>query len=129
MCAFYKNVYYTFDKAINFQTDRFLRKEYVTAMQIRLPVGIENFKRIYTEGCYYVDKTGLIRDLLQNMTYVYASETVWKNHEHEYAETFFETDSDVQYTDRQHISCRQETDKAGMDRRHRRADAPDQSNG
>ena len=65
MCAFYKNVYYTFDKAINFQTDRFLQKEYVTTMQIRFPVGIENFKRIYTEGCYYVDKTGLIRDLLQ----------------------------------------------------------------
>ena len=53
----------------------------------------------YTEGYYYVDKTGLIRDLLQNMTYVYASETVWKNHEHGYAETFFETGSDVQYTD------------------------------
>ena len=76
MCAFYTHVYYTFVNAINFQTDRFLQKEYVTAMQIRFPVGIENFKRIYTEGYYYVDKTRLIRDLLQNMTYVYASETV-----------------------------------------------------
>lgn len=39
-------------------------------MQTRLPMGIENFKRIRTEGYYYVDKTGLIRDLLQNMAYV-----------------------------------------------------------
>ena len=29
-----------------------------------LPIGIENFKEIRTEGYYYVDKTGLIRDLL-----------------------------------------------------------------
>ncbi len=39
-------------------------------MQTRLPMGIENFKRICTEGYYYVDKTGFIRDLLQNMAYV-----------------------------------------------------------
>ena len=30
----------------------------------RLPVGIESFKEIRTEGFYYVDKTTLIRDLL-----------------------------------------------------------------
>lgn len=30
----------------------------------KLPVGIENFEKIRTEGFYYVDKTGLIRDLL-----------------------------------------------------------------
>ncbi len=30
----------------------------------KLPVGIENFAEIRTEGCYYGDKTGLIRDLL-----------------------------------------------------------------
>ena len=35
-----------------------------------LPVGIENFERIRTEDFYYVDKTGLIRDLLRNMAYV-----------------------------------------------------------
>ncbi|MDE6989258.1 MAG: ATP-binding protein [Lachnospiraceae bacterium] len=40
------------------------------AMQTKLPMGIENFKRIRTEGYYYVDKTGLIKDLLQNMAYV-----------------------------------------------------------
>ncbi len=46
------------------------QKGCVMAMQTRLPMGIENFKRIRTEGYYYVDKTGLIRDLLQNMAYV-----------------------------------------------------------
>lgn len=30
----------------------------------KLPVGIENFREIRTENFYYVDKTGLIRDLL-----------------------------------------------------------------
>ena len=32
----------------------------------KLPVGIENFEEIRTEGFYYVDMTGLIRDLLNN---------------------------------------------------------------
>ena len=32
----------------------------------KLPVGIENFEEIRKEGFYYVDKTGLIRDLLNN---------------------------------------------------------------
>ncbi len=39
-------------------------------MQTRLPMGIENFKTMRTDGYYYVDKTGFIRDLLQNMAYV-----------------------------------------------------------
>lgn len=33
---------------------------------MKLPVGIENFGEIRTEGFYYVDKTGMIRDLLCN---------------------------------------------------------------
>ena len=33
-------------------------------VQKRLPIGMESFQEIRTEGCYYVDKTGLIRDLL-----------------------------------------------------------------
>ena len=37
---------------------------------VKLPIGIENFEKMRTEGFYYVDKTGLIRDLLQNMAYV-----------------------------------------------------------
>ena len=32
----------------------------------RLPVGIENFEEIRTEGYYFVDKTALIRDLLRS---------------------------------------------------------------
>lgn len=33
---------------------------------MKLPIGIEDFKEIRTAGFYYVDKTGLIRDLLNN---------------------------------------------------------------
>lgn len=32
----------------------------------KLPIGIESFEKIRKEGFYYTDKTGLIRDLLQN---------------------------------------------------------------
>lgn len=32
----------------------------------KLPVGIEDFEKIRREGFYYIDKTGLIRDLLNN---------------------------------------------------------------
>lgn len=33
---------------------------------LKIPIGIENFEEIRTEGFYYVDKTGLIRELLYN---------------------------------------------------------------
>jgi hypothetical protein len=33
---------------------------------MKLPIGIENFEKMRTQGFYYVDKTNLIRDLLQN---------------------------------------------------------------
>lgn len=33
-------------------------------------MGIEDFERIRKDGFYYVDKTGLIKDLLKNMAYV-----------------------------------------------------------
>lgn len=32
----------------------------------KIPIGIENFKKLRENGFYYVDKTGLIRELLQN---------------------------------------------------------------
>lgn len=32
----------------------------------KLPIGIERFEKIRTEGFYYVDKTGLIKELLDN---------------------------------------------------------------
>ena len=33
---------------------------------VKLPIGIENFEKMRTEGFYYVDKTGLIIELLEN---------------------------------------------------------------
>ena len=32
----------------------------------RLPVGVENFEQLIKDGYYYVDKTGLISELLTN---------------------------------------------------------------
>lgn len=34
--------------------------------KVKLPLGIENFEEMRTRGYYYVDKTGLIRTLLEN---------------------------------------------------------------
>ncbi|MCI9337462.1 MAG: AAA family ATPase [Lachnospiraceae bacterium] len=34
--------------------------------KVKLPIGIENFEKMRTEGFYYVDKTGLIKELLDN---------------------------------------------------------------
>ena len=39
-------------------------------MKTRLPMGIEDFKRLRTGEFYYIDKTGLIQEFLQNMAYV-----------------------------------------------------------
>ncbi len=36
----------------------------------RLPMGIENFREMRTDHFYYIDKTGLIRDLLKNIAKV-----------------------------------------------------------
>ena len=36
----------------------------------KLPMGIEDFDRIRTDGFYYIDKTGLIKDLLENIAFV-----------------------------------------------------------
>jgi len=35
-----------------------------------LPVGIEDFETIRRENLYYIDKTGLIKNLLENKSYV-----------------------------------------------------------
>ena len=42
----------------------------IMTIKTKLPIGIEDFKRIRSEGFYYVDKTGLIRDFLENEAYV-----------------------------------------------------------
>src|SRR5699024_5638709 len=34
--------------------------------RLKLPVGIDNFEKLRREDFYYIDKTGLIRDLLNN---------------------------------------------------------------
>ena len=34
--------------------------------KVKLPIGIDNFAKIRTEGLYYVDKSNLITDLLHN---------------------------------------------------------------
>lgn len=36
-------------------------------MKKKLPVGIEDFREIRTQEFYYVDKTGIIRDLMENL--------------------------------------------------------------
>ena len=54
-------------------------REYITsfrgkgqtmAIKAKLPMGIEDFKRIRMEEFYYIDKTGLIRELLENESYI-----------------------------------------------------------
>lgn len=42
----------------------------MTMKKKMLPVGIENFEKIRTMNYYYVDKTGMIKELLENMTEV-----------------------------------------------------------
>lgn len=37
---------------------------------VKLPIGIENFEEIRTEGFYYIDKTGLIKELLNGWSKV-----------------------------------------------------------
>lgn len=34
--------------------------------EYNVPVGISNFEKIRQDGYYYVDKTGLIKDMLKN---------------------------------------------------------------
>ena len=39
----------------------------------RLPIGIQNFKQLRSRGCYYVDKTQLICDLINDQCYYFLS--------------------------------------------------------
>ena len=60
-------------------------------MNPKLPVGIENFEEIRKEGFYYVDKSYLIRDLLNSWGKVNLftrPRRFGKNSEHEYAQEF-----------------------------------------
>ncbi len=39
---------------------------FMDAAKKKLPIGIEDFEKLRKNGFYYVDKTGMIRELLQN---------------------------------------------------------------
>ena len=55
-----------------------------------LPVGVENFREMIEKGYYYVDKTLLIKDLIDlKGESVYTSAPFWKDSEYEYAPVFF----------------------------------------
>lgn len=47
-------------------TERFHKKgcDAMSEEKKRLPVGVENFEQLIKDGYYYVDKTGLISELL-----------------------------------------------------------------
>ena len=36
----------------------------------KLPIGIENFEKLRQDDFYYIDKTGLIREIIQNWSEV-----------------------------------------------------------
>ena len=58
----------------------------------RLPVGLDDFKKIRENQFYYVDKTKLIEHLLQNWSEVnlfYQTTPFWKNFKYEYDQEFF----------------------------------------
>ena len=55
----------------------------------KLPVGIDSFEKLRREDFYYIDKTGLIRDLLNNWGRsepVHAPAAVRQDAEHEHAQ-------------------------------------------
>ena len=59
---------------------------------LKLPVGIEDFQEIRRLGFYYIDKTKLIEQLLEQWGKVnlfYKTATFWKNLKYEYAPLFF----------------------------------------
>jgi hypothetical protein len=43
------------------------------AARRKLPIGIQTFAKLREEGCYYVDKTGLVIDLIESGTYFFLS--------------------------------------------------------
>ncbi len=61
--------------------------------QLNFPVGISDFKKIRENDYYYIDKSGLIKELLKKRvcrSYTdHPSETLWKNNGDGYACPFF----------------------------------------
>lgn len=55
----------------------------------KLPVGVDSFEKLRKEEFYYVDKTGLIADIMQNWgrgESLHASAQIRENPEHEHAQ-------------------------------------------
>ena len=57
--------------------------------EMNIPVGVSDFEEIRKNGYYYIDKSGLIRELLSRtgteVTLDYPSSALWKDVGHEYA--------------------------------------------
>ena len=57
-----------------------------------LPIGVENFQEIIEQGYYYVDKTAMIKELLEMRGKgqpFYQARKVWKNFKFKYAPVLF----------------------------------------
>ena len=63
-----------------------------------IPVGISDFEEIREKGYYYIDKSGLITDILKNeatkVTLITRPRRFWKNDGYEYAGIFFDIEKD-----------------------------------
>lgn len=87
------------------------------AEKIKLPMGIENFREMRTGGFYYVDKTGLIKTLLEYPAYVNLftrPRRFGKTLNMSMLKYFFETDSDSSLFDGLEISKEKELCKEYM---------------
>lgn len=60
--------------------------------ELNIPVGVSDFREIRQNGYYYIDKSGLIRELLKNtatkVTLITRAPALWKNPQYEYAGKF-----------------------------------------
>lgn len=55
-----------------------------------LPIGVDNFEKLITRGYYFIDKTLLIKELLdkKEMLICLPSPPFWQNTKHEHAPIF-----------------------------------------
>lgn len=60
---------------------------------LNIPVGVSDFTEIRQNGYYYIDKSGLIKDILETtstkVTLITRPRQFWKNSCYEYAGCFF----------------------------------------
>lgn len=87
------------------------------AGKVKLPMGIEDFESIRKDGFYYIDKTGMIKELLENMSYVNLftrPRRFGKTLTMSMLKNFFEVDSDSTLFDGLEISKEEEFCKEYM---------------